>query len=198
MRTTFPACIEAVLDGPMPPSNAPAFDAVVPGMDSERGMDDTTDLSPSHEHRDNERGAIWPQARWISVTDDLDRDIVFDRVQTCLATLVGGSGHLASYHLRREPFEITGRRELDDGFTAYEFAVDGIRVSEFTGPDDDSTVERLTGRVVLDADDFLALDDDGRVRIEPWRVLDPTFWPDRGADGIDELLSEFEFDSDSA
>jgi len=149
--------------------------------------------------------------------DAVTDDVVFGRVQACLRNLVGGSGHLASYDLVRESFAVTATRDVDDGGIEYAFDVLGARVSEFTaiaGDDDgrtsddgggtnedeggrtavdDPDLEALSGAIVLDEAGGLAVDDEGRVRLTPWRTLDPSLWsnPD-GDDGLDELLAGLE------
>lgn len=138
------------------------------------------------------------------MTDPVDDDRVFERVRACLENLVGGSGHLSSYHLDRESFEVVGRRGLEDRLTEYDFVVDGVRLSEFEGEsednppskadDDPSDVEHLEGAIVLDTDGDLVTDESGRVRVPPWRTLDPEFWS-QGSDGIDDLLDELNSDS---
>ena len=136
----------------------------------------------------------------------VDADRVFERVQACLSNLAGGSGHLASYRLDRDSFTVVARRPVEDGLTAYDFAVAGVRISEFDGPatsgDDDvapgvdvDSPEHLEGTVVLDADGDLVTDESGRVRIHPWRTLDPARWS-RRTDGLDDLLTDLDSDLD--
>lgn len=127
-----------------------------------------------------------------------DPDLVFTRVQRCMENLVGGSGHLASYRLRRDTFELTETSDLGDGLTEYRFTVEGVRVSEFTDPatsGDDSAShpegagkDMLRGTIVLDADGELALDEDGRARFGPWRTLDPELWPGDEEWDVEEFL----------
>ena len=131
---------------------------------------------------------------------------VFKQVRRCMQNLVGGSGHLAAYHISEDSFQITSRTDLGDGLTAYEFQGLAGYESEFTvacEPDldpapwaaDREQLEEVAGRIVLDESFSLTRDESGRVRLDPWKCLDPDklggdMAEGAGQDGIDALLRE--------
>jgi hypothetical protein len=135
------------------------------------------------------------------MTEPPGADHVFERVQTCLRNVVGGSGHLASYRLDRESFVLTACRSLDDGHAEYEFAVEGVRSSEFDSVSDEDApetlpgcgdvTERLEGSIVLDAEGTVVTDETGRIRLHPWRTLHRDR-PSGADDGIETLLDELD------
>ncbi|MHC4393692.1 MAG: hypothetical protein ACYS22_20540 [Planctomycetota bacterium] len=101
----------------------------------------------------------------------------------CLRNLVGGSGHLASYHVEAGTLAVTGTERLGDGLTRWTFRALGGRQSEFgvateEAPDElvASSAEVLTGMLVLDEALRIALDEQGGVRLSPWKCLAPKFW----------------------
>ena len=111
------------------------------------------------------------------MVDDATRRQVFQQVQRCMESLVGGSGHLAAYTISLDSFEITGVEALESGLTAFDFVTQGARESEFTigkegaGP---PKLELLQGRIVLDQGFGLTRDETGRVRLFPWTCVDLT------------------------
>ena len=134
-----------------------------------------------------------------------DDDHLFDRVAACLRVVAGGSGHLAGYDLDRSSFAVMSRDPGPDGSTAHTFVVEGARYGEFDGPETggapsvgsdasspvpaEAATERLEGTVVLTASGEVAVDDEGRARLEPWRpVL-------RGGEGGGDGAVEDELDA---
>lgn len=100
---------------------------------------------------------------------------VFERVRHCMSSLVGGSGHLGSYSIDADDFEIVRASALGAGLTEYEFVTSGSLESEFTVHDDDhpsAPPERLRGTIVLDVRFELTRDAAGRVRLHPWTVFE--------------------------
>lgn len=105
------------------------------------------------------------------VTDEVE-EAVFERVRDCMNCLVGGSGHLSSYTLDRDTFEITETDDIGDGRIRYAFRVAGSLLSEFAQYPE----ETLTGAIVLDEEYELTFDERGRVRLSPYTVVHPRFW----------------------
>lgn len=100
---------------------------------------------------------------------------VFERVRDCMRSLVGSSGHLGSYSLDADTFEIVGETAVGDGVTEYEFAVTGSLETEFTVYDEGQPArppDRLRGSIVLDRSYGLTRDETGRVRLRPWTVFE--------------------------
>ncbi len=64
--------------------------------------------------------------------DDQTRKKVFLQAAGCMENLVGGSGHLASYHLDEATFTITSVRDLGDGLTEYGFSAEASLETEFS------------------------------------------------------------------
>ena len=101
---------------------------------------------------------------------------VFDQIQDCLASLVGGSGHLVSYSMSWETFKITRNDLLAGDLTKYFFEADAYRESEFVVYDDNHQpeTEHLAGSIVLDKYLKPSSDKRGRIMIEPWICFNPT------------------------
>jgi len=95
---------------------------------------------------------------------------VLGQVQKCMMSLVGGSGHLASFDILPDTFEITKIEDIQDNLKKYTFKAKGYRESEFTVYDDSHTqeIENISGSIVLDKDLQLVRDEKGRIMIEPW------------------------------
>ena len=89
-------------------------------------------------------------------------------------SLVGGSGHLASYQILPGSFNITKTEDIQGNFKKYSFEAKGYRESEFTVYDDDypPEAEHISGSIVLDKDLQLTRDEKGRVLLEPWTYSD--------------------------
>ncbi len=101
---------------------------------------------------------------------------VFRRVQLCLMSLVGESGHSVSYSVVPDTFKISKVEDLSRGFRKYYFTADAYRESDLTVHDEDYRPERegITGSVVLDKNFGLVRDDKGNIMIEPWKHVDLT------------------------
>ena len=107
----------------------------------------------------------------------MDKEIeekVFQQVQRCMMSLVGGSGHLASYSMLRDTFNITRVEELEEGRKKYCFNAEAYRESEFTVCDEQHQpkAKRISGSIVLDKELELVKDKDGRIMLEPWTCID--------------------------
>ena len=102
--------------------------------------------------------------------DEEIKERVFSQIQLCMMTLVGGSGHLASYSLVPDTFHITGVEQLERGFMKYYFSAEAYYESEFTVYDENHQPksESISGSIVLDKDFRLVRDEKGRVMLEPW------------------------------
>lgn len=140
------------------------------------------------------------------MTGDAVTRAVWQKVQACMNNLVGGSGHLGSYTLDAASFAVTAAQPAGYGLTAYTFTVRGTADTEFSGggaaglPEPRSLAEHLdwltngvpcaalavmhagaapetlAGTIVLDDRGELTRDEQGRIRIAPWRCLDPALW----------------------
>ncbi len=101
---------------------------------------------------------------------------VFKQIQVCLATLVGGSGHLSSYSMRFDTFEITNMESNEAGLTKFFFEADAYRESEFTVYDDNHQpdTQHIAGNITLDRRLGLVKDKTGRIMLEPWDCVDQT------------------------
>jgi hypothetical protein len=99
---------------------------------------------------------------------------VLQKVQACMGSLVGGSGHLASYEILPDTFNITRIEELQGGLKKYSFEAKGYRESEFAVYDDVHPPEakHISDSIVLDKNLELARDERGRVMLEPWTYVD--------------------------
>lgn len=99
---------------------------------------------------------------------------VLQQVQVCMRSLVGGSGHLASYDILPDTFSITKIEELEGATKKYSFEAQGYRESEFTVYDDVHLpeAEHIAGSIVLDKDQQVARDERGRVIFAPWTCID--------------------------
>lgn len=99
---------------------------------------------------------------------------VFRQVRKCMQNLVGGSGHLGGYFISEDDFHITGTEELPGHLTQYHFNVKGELETEFTEYTEDyqPILEDLTGSIVLDQDFNLTRDEQGKIRLEPWKVYE--------------------------
>ena len=102
--------------------------------------------------------------------DEKVKQEVFQQIQKCMMSLVGGSGHLASYKILPCTFNITKIEDIQGNLKKYSFEVKGYRESEFTVYDDAHPLEaeHISGSIVLDKDLQLARDEKGRVLFEPW------------------------------
>lgn len=103
------------------------------------------------------------------------RQKVFDQVRRCLMNLVGDSGHLASFHVTADTFQITEAQKMADDLTEYHFSAQAYRESEFTVATDDEPEpppETIRGSIVLDGEFQLTRDQEGRIRLQPWRTLE--------------------------
>jgi hypothetical protein len=101
------------------------------------------------------------------------REKVLRQVRRCLLDLAGGSGHLASLHILEPSFRISGSEKLPGGLTEYRFTALAHRESEFTIAYEDQPEpppERIEGSIVLDTEFQLTRDEQGNIRIQPWRV----------------------------
>jgi hypothetical protein len=98
------------------------------------------------------------------------RTKVFQQVQRCLMSLVGGSGHLAGYSMLLDTFEITKVEELNKERKKYYFSADAYRESEFTVyyEHHQSGAECISGSIVLDKDLKPVRDNNGRIMLQPW------------------------------
>ncbi len=114
--------------------------------------------------------------------DDATRREVLAKLQACLNNLSGAGGNLASIRLVPESFEIVTERPLEDGARAFETQATGYLVTEHDpaagpGMDDAQDDARTIGTtLILDADLELTRDEAGRIRLEPYTVLDPRHW----------------------
>ena len=107
--------------------------------------------------------------------EDQKTQKVFEQVRRCLSNLVGGSGHLASFHVTADTFQITEAQKLADGLTEYHFSARAYRESEFTVATEDEPEqppETIRGSIVLDGKFQLTRDEGGRIRLQPWRTLE--------------------------
>jgi hypothetical protein len=100
---------------------------------------------------------------------------VFRQVYRCMMSLVGGSGHLASYAMLPDTFQISKVEELGRGLRKYNFTASAYYESEFTIYDQgrQPKAERIYGSIVLDKDLRLVKDEKGRVLLEPWSCINP-------------------------
>jgi hypothetical protein len=101
--------------------------------------------------------------------------LVFDQLQRCLNGLVGGSGHLASYTMRRSTFRITKTEKLGGGETRYFFTAHALLESEFTtySSEREPDWEEIGGSIVLDENFDLTRDEEGKIKLDPWNCIDP-------------------------
>jgi len=100
---------------------------------------------------------------------------IFDQMQRCLMNLVGGSGHLACFHIVADTFQIARVERLADDLTEYHFTAQAYRESEFTVTIEDEPEpppETIRGSIVLDDEFQLTRDEAGRIRLQPWRTLE--------------------------
>jgi hypothetical protein len=107
--------------------------------------------------------------------DARTKEKVFDQVRRCLMNLVGGSGHLACFHIVSDTFRITKIEEISDDLTEYHFSARTYRESEFTVAAEDEPEpppEAIEGSIVLDGEFQLTRDPEGRIRLQPWRALE--------------------------
>ncbi len=97
---------------------------------------------------------------------------VFKKVQHCLESLVGGSGHLASYSVIRETFTITKIEDADGEYKRFYFNTRAFYESEFTvySGENKPTPHAISGSIVLDGDYELVRNSRGRVMLEPWNT----------------------------
>ena len=100
---------------------------------------------------------------------------VFPKVQSCLESLVSGSGHLVSYSLLPHTFSISKAEKFGENCTKYFFSTQAYRESEFTVYDDTHKPEPedLSGSIVLDEHFNIMRDDNGKVLLEPWTCNKP-------------------------
>ena len=89
--------------------------------------------------------------------------------------LVGGSGHMAGYALLKDSFQIDQTEEIEKGLTKYSFSANAYYESEFSVYTEDQQIvpDPIQGSIILDEDFNLTRDKEGRVRLEPWKCLDP-------------------------
>ena len=83
--------------------------------------------------------------------EDQKRQKVFEQVRRWPRDLVGGSGHLASYHIREDTFELAAARVLGNGCTQHAYTARAFLETEFTPSDGrDPSEEAIEGTIVLD------------------------------------------------
>ena len=94
---------------------------------------------------------------------------VYDQVQRCMISLVGGSGHLASYSLLPDSFKVTEEEKTEHG-TKYHFTAKAYRESEFTVYDENNPQkpDSISGSIVLDDSFNPVRDKSGKIMLEPW------------------------------
>jgi hypothetical protein len=102
----------------------------------------------------------------------MDRETIvkiFDQVQRCMVSLVGKSGHLASYSMIPDSFKITKQEKVEQGNRFY-FTARAFLETEFTVYDDTSKPlpELISGSIVLDQTLNIVRDDQGKIMLEPW------------------------------
>ena len=121
--------------------------------------------------RARKRGDPPPEGPGDTRADGEERDDrVFEQVALCLRHIAAGDrDHLGSYSLDRESFEILRETDMGEGLIEYEFKAEGQYVGEFELEDD--MVHPLRGTIVLDRDFSITFEEDGRVRISPWKPV---------------------------
>lgn len=106
----------------------------------------------------------------------IDPEQIFSWVKRCLADCVGGSGHLASYTLKEESFELLSSSRQQDGSRLITFRVGGWRLSEFQEAlegvenEPEPPAEELLGSFTLAANGQPQTDDRGCAMISPWKT----------------------------
>lgn len=105
----------------------------------------------------------------------MDKEVlvkIYDQVQRCMVSLVGGSGHLTSYSILPDSFSITNEEKIQQG-TRYHFTARAFRESEFTvyGGDNPREPENIAGSIVLDDTYDIVRDGNGRIMLEPWNCV---------------------------
>ena len=103
---------------------------------------------------------------------------VLKKVRLCMGSLVGGSGHMASFGIVPDTFHITAIEQMEGGMRRYRFTAEAYYESEFTEYTEDYTPETqsLSGSIVLDRAYNLVRDQSGRVMLEPWTCSLPPEW----------------------
>ena len=130
---------------------------------------------------------------------------VFQKVSACLGSLVGSSGHMATYSVSMDSFRIVATEQLADGLRRHEFAAEALYESEFTVYSEDHQPEfqKITGHIVLDRDYNLTRDEKGSVRFGPWNCIDPEKVSKKShsellsADEVDALLRAVDSEEDT-
>ena len=95
---------------------------------------------------------------------------ILQQVQKSIRSLVGGSGHLASYEILPDTFEIINAEKVQSDLNKYTFVAEGYRESEFTIYDDTNPPksEHICGNIILDKDFEPIRDKEGKIILYPY------------------------------
>ena len=98
----------------------------------------------------------------------IDKKKVLTTLQKCMNNLTGGSGHLASFSIINDSFNIE-KESYEGELCKVNFTAVGIYETEFLHVNE--TRENLAGSIYLKSDYTPAFDEEGRVMLSPWHCI---------------------------
>ena len=106
---------------------------------------------------------------------DFDADKVYKKVQKCFDSIIGRSGHLVSYIIKYNTFNITQTEKLENNNIKYYFSANVLFEFKFTIYNEDIELEvhPVNGSIILDKDFNYVRNEQGIIYLEPYRCLDP-------------------------